>query len=343
MEVSNFLTENQFSAAELDRWTGPGGGAAGWQEDTAVPAGWKVGGAGIMSPTGAVYPSLEEGLADEGWVSDPALPPDWLKLSTPSGWTFLTDQHKLLGSSAEVLKHFLLTRAPQEVVRRFSAIMSEQPAEVEKLAGPRNKPRGGGPGWDTWAWQQDPALPPGWRTVKQQVRGVAFTRFLSPGSEGKYFSSRAQAAQFLLSSGQASQQEVEMMRSSFQQDGFTSHPDLPADWLRKENHFISEAFVPLRGNDVAVQHLREGGYRKEVLARFEEKVLHRTSCDSLPAGWKLVEVEMTSGRPRANWPPSASPSADGDQQEVKCTKFLSPDGKELSSRAQVNDILYPTF
>ena len=106
--------ENQFSAAELDRWTG--GGAAGWREDNAVPAGWKVGGAGVMSPAGAVYPSLEEGLAEEGWVSDPALPADWLKLSTQSGLTFLTDQHKLLGSSAKVLKHFLLTRAPQEVV-----------------------------------------------------------------------------------------------------------------------------------------------------------------------------------------------------------------------------------
>ena len=67
-----------------------------------------------MSPAGAVYPSLEEGLAEEGWVF--ALPADWLKLSTPSGLTFLTDQNKMLGSSAEVLKHFLLTQAPQEVV-----------------------------------------------------------------------------------------------------------------------------------------------------------------------------------------------------------------------------------
>ena len=37
-----------------------------------------------------------------------------------------------------------------------------------------------------------------------------------------------------------------------------------ADWLRKENHFISEAFVLLQGNDVAVQHLREGSYSNEV-------------------------------------------------------------------------------
>ena len=294
---------------------------------------------------------MQLGITDDGWIYDENLPPGWLKQQSGKTWKFLTSKYEVLDTIAAVLKHLLLNKCSADVVNKFKqslapgdqvATTSKRGKEHEEnnkanmlslLPGitvkkmqdstPTNttesKPKSQEleklPNSNKLEWRSDPSLPAGWQEALQKSGGSVFTRFLAPNN--KYLGSRLQALQYMSTSGLFSQDDMEKMKKSFEKDGFSHKVNLPVGWMSKGTVYLTHTNEKLASNESVIKFMKENEYDEAEMEKFFEKSAASWNYDdSLPKGWKLSEI---------SYPFDSS---------KKWFKYMSPEGKVLSSRAQ---------
>lgn len=216
------------------------------EREESVPPGWELSYPGdsliILSPTGERYQSRREAfqalcrqdssleeraamfdcLAWEDFRADEMLPLGWIFRPTGTGVNFLNSEGHFISSISEAETHFRahLSSERYEMFQHFIQSFSSDQT----------------------------FLPAGWRLEEGLVKSPA----------GVVFSSRLEALQFLVQSG-AEREEVELVRSGLQLDGWAHHDLLPLQWrfriLATRPQFVSREGQLLDSSEAAVNFL----------------------------------------------------------------------------------------
>ena len=215
-----------------------------WKEDLSLPAGWKSKG-GVnckyfLSPQGDRQFSgrrlalqymiqkghseqdkrkMREGMDQEGWQTSQLLPQGWILKEYESrgkNSTFLLTREGHLFKSCKNAVDYLKLNSQyddqdiENVLKIYKDVSNKQRKNEVN-------------------WVQSETLPEGWK-IRIPPGSSEKKFFLSP--DGQSFSSRRLALQFMIQSN-CSQDEIEQMRKSMEEDGWKTSDNLPEDWIYK--------------------------------------------------------------------------------------------------------------
>ena len=318
-------------------------GRNNWVSEASLPPGWRVSYSGegeaspqFLTPEGrkissraqaikylSTLPStqeqvarMREGLAREGWLSEPHLPPGWLVKEAGEGRTvYLTPNYETLKSLKNAISYMRLKSYAQSVIDKFLTNRNppdKRPAEdTPAPAQPAKEARVAVKKEAVVAIKQEkgvraPApphepclpLPPGW---KEGPEGG----LVSP--QGKTFPSRVSAVQWMIAS-QAPSEEIYMVWSSLGREGWALATEtttlLPGGWrLRWEEgvadwYYLSTQCSVLRSTQRARLELvasseQAGGQDLDRFDTWAAEVARTSRPVSwapdpcLPPGWSL--------------------------------------------------------
>ena len=263
-------------------------------EDETLPAGWKsksdeFAGLIFLSPDGVQFTSRLSGyqhiiqgafppedisemaafLVYESWRTSPEIPEGWMFQAGEAGVRFLTTDGSVLDSAEEVVSY--LDQSDQSTESFGVKNESWDDAVVEKIEDrndqeenpsendPKNEDeeyQGSPAGKDGSDWNDDSTVPRGWKTKWNVVTGGVTLK----NPQGKKFLTRQRALHYLITQNGA-EEEIDVIRGSMSQEGWTRSDLLPQDWFyRKNNHgehyFVTDTAQKIRGRTETVKFMK---------------------------------------------------------------------------------------
>ena len=242
------------------------------QDHPSVPPGWLVKEVSngsqsaftykILSPSRVWFPShrlaykhmidkgysedmikvMRDGMKYDGWLTDPALPVDWLYKARRktdnrdsrrgNSISFINCEGNYFRSRESALKHL----KQKEDHKNVAVFLNFNEKQSDKLNTERNIDA---------SWSSDHSVPSGWM-VKKRKFGKSFSfSLISP--EGKIFQGRRPALKFMIKK-EYPEKQIRAMRKCLKNDGWTQDPALPINWFFKAGRYDHLSFIDSAAN-----------------------------------------------------------------------------------------------
>jgi len=270
---------------------------------------------------------LKLGLIQDGWETDPKLPPGWfMKPDRCRGkrkeahYNYLSADFQYHRSTKAAIAHMKASGFTQEAVDK---LIKKTHDEGKKL-----RP-------DKYDWLDgDESVPDGWKIrIVHCSNGLEREFFLAP--DGGSFSGRKQALDHM-NKGGFSYEDIRKMESGCKIRWVDDDPTLPFGWKTRTSEinskngkipmqwFLNPDGKMLRGRKAALEEIQNSGhYTKEDIRKFKFVIpeIKRENYDwnendpSVPMGWLTTMITMNSFG-----------------KMVKSKRFLAPCGRFCSSR-----------